>query len=331
MVLKIGSLYQIDHEIGVHPQLSLVKTMFLFQQLHFEKMLNLPITEGVLFGLSSGPGFLYQKDQNRKIAIGSSSLDSLQDLATSTGIWINRRFSLNEQQAISDMEQYLSVWKSPLLATIPQSFFPDAKSEEESTFRASYENPVSKCLVTSINDGVVECLIHTKKDPIIVDLIDFKRALAGYSNSWVDIIFPSKDISSTWLYGHSIDRQVHRWEAGWKSYGNPQNNMKAFFNDFADNSNPDEWVDTFAYADSLSGDLGRSWYASFLSTASLKLECYLLEEVSLMYKLLSNYWRICLEKMKQGYVDLHLNDTIFSLERKAIGKLAKRKRQGGRS
>ena len=333
MVLTKGTTIQVDHEVGPHPLISLVKTMYTFQQKHFEKMMNIPLTEAMLFGIASGPGFIYRTDKLMHQAIGTSSLDYLQGLATSTGTWINRRFSMNEEQAVLEMKKYLAVWKTPILVTVPQSLFSDESSvqkDEENFFSDTrvVEQPVSKCLVISFSDSVVECLIHSKKESVLIDSADFQQSLSDLSNRWVDIIFPSADVSADWLYEHSISRHIQQWVSGWKTYGNAPGNMEDFFKAFMKQPDPELWEDTFAYADNLGGDFGRGWYAEFLGKASIERQCYVLEEASRSYIALTKLWVEYITKMRSGIVDSKLSNAILLLEKESITLLASRYGKG---
>lgn len=304
---------RVHHEKGCHPQISLLKTLFLFQQQQFGKLTKLSISEAFLFGVSSGPGFLYKAIGEDRIVVATHSLNSLQDLATSTGTWINRRFSATGEQALIEMADYLSVWKAPVLVTVPQSLFPSSYRFTEEIFYEDLE-PVTKCLVTHINESSVECMIHSENEAIVVDRNKFLEAINRYRNRWVDLIFPSKDISLSWIYKHSLSRQIHRVEAGWESFGTPKQNIEQFFHDFVKSPNAKSWQDVFSYASSLADDFGRAWYSAFLREASNQLESRAIEEAAAMYERLSLQWKLCLNEMRKGRFPQEVTEQILSLE-----------------
>lgn len=317
------------HKAGQHPLFSLVKTIYMFHQRHFNKMSHVPISEAVLFGLASGPGFLFKNNPKKYEAIGTNSLDYLQDLATSTGTWINRRFSMTESDALYEMQNYLYEWKAPILVTIPQDLFSNItkiRTIEDNFFyeRLKLSQPVSKCLVLAINENIVECATYFSDEVYLIDRNVFQLALTNLNNRWIDIIFPSKDISSDWMFEKSIVRHLRQWRIGWKDYGNGLSNLKQFFETFKNNPLKNNWQKTVQHAKNLGGDFGRDWYASYLSLANEKLTCHILDEAIIIYRKLSKLWVELVYNIQNEIVNLDLHDTIISLEHNVISLLINR-------
>ncbi|MBM7716598.1 hypothetical protein MHB50_18895 [Siminovitchia sp. FSL H7-0308] len=328
MAINNNHLFEVSPIPGVHPHLSLLTTIFRYHQQHFGKMKQVTLSEPLLFGLASGPGFFYKKRSNHCLVLGSHSFDLLQDLATSTGTWINRRFSLSGKHAIREMKNYLSIWKAPILVTVPLHVFPQAKCDEEEALRTTLDEPATKCIVTAINDELVQCYIHTKNIPLYLRVELFERILNKYCHRWADIIFPSNDISLHWLYGHSIDRHIQR-STGWSGYGTPHEHMRAFFYDAAHHPAELSIEAVLLSAETLGGDFGRTWYGQFLQEANKHIESSYVEEAAKLYKLAATYWKKILKDLEMSMVDTDSIENMMEIETLAVEKLAKRKKKAG--
>ncbi|MBU7591428.1 hypothetical protein [Metabacillus halosaccharovorans] len=309
------------HQVGSHPKLALVTTMYREHQMTNGWMKDLLIDEGFIYGLSSGVGSLYlDRTENNQshLLIGWNSLDPLLDLSMSTGTWVNRRFSADSNQAVEEMRQYLTQWQKPVLTPINCHILKGLPDPYEQ-YRHRLPFPISYCLVSDITDDKVSIFLSNQNDVINIPLPTFKTAIEGLTNQWVDLIFPKKELNHRWSMWQSFTRNVHHFNSGWRGLSSGLVGLYDFLEN--DTLNLSALEDTFLYATYLSGDLGRGWYAEYLRSMGEEFKDTRFFETSIIYEELSEAWTMAIYEMENANIHQGLLKGISSLEEKALNNL----------
>jgi hypothetical protein len=311
------------HCVGRHPKLNLISTLYRDHQVSHGWMDGIDINERLIFGLSTGVGSLYLKNNNdlTPLFIGSNSLNPILDLSMSTGTWVNRRFSENTKKSIEEMKHYLLQKDRPILVAVNPKIVQDCNVDYFEYKKNNAPFPISYCLVTEITDENVTLYMSHRNHALEIPLFTFQEAIKEITNKWVDLIFPNCEIDHTWSLQQSFIRSAHHYQSGWKDIHSGLDGLLEFTKDIFKYNNTSLWEQTKKHNEYLGGDFGRGWYSDHLKYLANVLEDSSFLSISKIYEELSEAWAMFMFDAEKNTLTRNLVKWVVMFEEEALKKM----------